>query len=309
MVSHQHSTLTKEGPLDDLAFSLGTICRHNRDGSEMTRAQRAQGLAMMAGALRDLGYRLPDARSLKPKHVEALLSTWRAEGISDATMKNRMSWLRWWAEKVQKPGLIPRDNGALGLADKVTFKGPRAEATGGDRMGALPERMQLAIRLQMAFGLRLEESLKLRPARADLGDRLALAPAWCKGGRPRDVPVINADQRALLDRLHQVCGGGSLIPAQHTFISFRKAFEKATLEAGIRNVHKHRHWYAQRRYEALSGFPCPAAGGPTHDGLTRAEQARLDAARLTVSRELGHNRIDVTDAYLGPRRAPRKAAA
>ena len=295
--------------MEDLTFSLRTLCRHNRDGSEMTRAQRAQGLAMIAGTLDGLGYKLPDARSLKPKHVAALLAAWRREGISDATMKNRMSWVRWWGEKIQKPGLIPRDNTVLGLAEKPTFKGPRAAATPADRLDVLPERMQLAIRLQMAFGLRLEESLKFRPKVADLGDRLALAPAWCKGGRPREVPITDAEQRQLLDQVHRVCGGGSLIPEAQSFIAFRKAFEKATLEAGIRNVHKHRHLYAQRRYEALAGLACPAAGGLSHDTLSPAERARLDAVRMTVSEELGHSRINVTDAYLGPRWAPRRAAA
>jgi hypothetical protein len=35
--------------------------------------------------------------------------------------------------------------------------------------------------------------------------------------------------------------------------------------------------------------------------MTATERARCDAVRLEVSRELGHNRIDVTNAYLGPR--------
>ena len=45
----------------------------------------------------------------------------------------------------------------------------------------------------------------------------------------------------------------------------------------------------------------PAEGGPTYDRLSVASRTALDAVRLTVSRELGHNRLDVTDAYLGRR--------
>jgi hypothetical protein len=35
--------------------------------------------------------------------------------------------------------------------------------------------------------------------------------------------------------------------------------------------------------------------------MTKAERAADYRARLAVSRELGHNRIEITDAYLGGR--------
>ena len=294
--------------MNDLAYSLRTLCQHAPDGSWATRHQRQSGLIAIAGELRRLGFKMPDARSLKPKHVQALVAHWRASGISDATVKNRMGWIRWWALRTGKPGLIPRDNASLGIKEKTTFKGHRAEATDADKRAALPERMQLAIRLQMAFGLRLEESLKFRVAVADHQTYISLAPTWCKGKRSRMVPVSHDRQRDLLDDLHRVCGDGSVIPTGTSYITFRKEFEHAALAAGITNMHKHRHWHACWRYRTLSGVQAPAEGGPTHDQLTPAERTRLDEVRLQVSRELGHNRIDVTDAYLGGR-WPKKGAA
>ena len=294
--------------MNDLAYSLRTLCQHAPDGSWATRHQRQSGLIAIAGELRRLGFKMPDARSLKPKHVQALVAHWRASGISDATVKNRMGWIRWWALRTGKPGLIPRDNASLGIKEKTTFKGHRAEATDADKRAALPERMQLAIRLQMAFGLRLEESLKFRVAVADHQTYISLAPTWCKGKRSRMVPVSHDRQRDLLDDLHRVCGDGSVIPTGTSYITFRKEFEHAALAAGITNMHKHWHWHACWRYRTLSGVQAPAEGGPTHDQLTPAERTRLDEVRLQVSRELGHNRIDVTDAYLGGR-WPKKGAA
>jgi hypothetical protein len=108
--------------LDDLAYSLRTLCEHNQDGAYMTRAQRKRGLLMIADELKALGYRLPNARAIKPKHVSALIASWRGRSVSDATLKNRMGWVRWWAMKSGKPGLFPRDNGELGIAEKTTFK-------------------------------------------------------------------------------------------------------------------------------------------------------------------------------------------
>ncbi|WP_407052103.1 phage integrase N-terminal domain-containing protein [Methyloraptor flagellatus] len=294
--------------MDALQMSLRTLCAHNADGSRMTQAQRFAGLLALADDLRSLGYRLPDAQSLKPKHVGVLVESWKQQGLSDGTIKNRMSWVRWVAMKTRKPGLIPQDNAELGLADKPVFKGARADTTTRARMTALPERMQLALRLQMAFGLRLEESLKFRVADADKGTAVTLTGSWCKGGRARTIPVTHDRQRDLLDELHTFCGGGSLVPAAMSYRAFRRAVERATLKAGITNVHKHRHWYACWRFRTLSGIKPPVEGGPSHDRLPPAEQARLDAIRMEISRELGHGRIQVTDAYLGRRWPPREAA-
>lgn len=277
------------------------MCLRNADGSRTTQAQRFAGLQMIANDLRAIGYRLPGAHCLKPKHVAALVASWKGRGLSDATIKNRMSWVRWWADKTRKPGLVSRDNAALGLARKLVFKGRRAEATTKERRGVLPERMQLAIRLQMAFGLRLEESLKFRVAWADRGNAITLKGSWCKGGRERTIPITHDRQRALLDDLHRVCGDEAIIPSAASYKIFRKAFERAALEAGISNMHKHRHWYACWRYRTLTGLKPPAEGGPSHNLLRLAERTRLDGARLQISHELGHGRVEVTDAYLGPR--------
>ncbi|WP_183042026.1 hypothetical protein [Rhizobium sp. AG855] len=40
------------------------------------------------------------------------------------------------------------------------------------------------------------------------------------------------------------------------------------------------------------------------DTMTPAQAARDRAARLEISHELGHGRLDVTDTYLGRRFAP-----
>ncbi len=66
---------------------------------------------------RTLNFRLPHERSLKPKHVEALVRHWQ-DTVSVATQKNRLAVLRWWAEKVGKRNIIPATNAALGLGKK-----------------------------------------------------------------------------------------------------------------------------------------------------------------------------------------------
>ena len=84
----------------DLNHQLKALCRRNRDGSFGTGDDRWHMLRLMATQLHELGYQKMQATSLKPKHVEALISRWREQGISIGTLKNRLSVLRWWAGKV-----------------------------------------------------------------------------------------------------------------------------------------------------------------------------------------------------------------
>lgn len=289
--------------MDALAYDLKNLTAHSGDGSFLTRKQRHRGLQLVARELAALGYKLPSARSLKPKHITALVESWKAADLNAGTLRNRMSWLRWWGEQVRKTSVLPRDNATLGIEARTTWKGDRtANMTTRNDIAALPDEwMRLAVRLQLGFGLRLEESLKLRPDTADKGGFIALQASWCKGGRARAVPLTIDRQRDLLDEAHAACGGRSIIPPEMSYIQARKALEKATAALGIRNMHRHRHWYAQRRYEALAGFPCPAKGGKAAGTMSPAERAADYRARMTVSRELGHNRLSITDAYLGPR--------
>lgn len=45
----------------------------------------------------ELGFHQMRASSLKPKHVEALLTHWRNQRLSVGTLKSRMAQLRWWS--------------------------------------------------------------------------------------------------------------------------------------------------------------------------------------------------------------------
>lgn len=64
-------------------------------------------------------------------------------------------------------------------------------------------------------------------------------------------------------------------------------------------MHGLRHAYAQDRYQELTGWKCSAANGPVARELTPEQRERDREARLTISRELGHEREQVTAAYLG----------
>lgn len=284
--------------MDALAFDLKNICDHNRDGSHATQANRRRNLAQAAAILKSHGYKLPSARSIKPKHVMCVVTDLQEQGAGAGRLKNMASALRYWAGKVNKASIIPRDNTELGIAERKSSDGNRAQKLDMGKVQNLPcKRMQMSLRLASAFGLRLEEAIKIKPDQADQGGKLVLQASWTKGGRAREIPIHTAKHRALLDEAKALAGKGSLIPSDKSYIQHRKALEHQTLKAGLTNLHGLRHNYAQWRYSELTGWKCPKAGGPKK--LT-AEQREIDRmARQQISRELGHERLDITKVYLG----------
>ena len=94
--------------MKDLNHQLMKLCRQNRDGSFSTQATRSRILDLAANQLHELGFRQMKPTSIKPKHVNALIARWREQGISIGTLKNRLSALRWWAQKVNRESIMLR---------------------------------------------------------------------------------------------------------------------------------------------------------------------------------------------------------
>ena len=157
----------------------------------------------------------------------------------------------------------------------------------------------MSLRLQAAFGLRREESIKIKPEWADRGNTLALKDTWTKGGRAREIPIRNEEQRRLLDEAKALAGRGSLIPAGWTYVEQLRRFEHQCAAAGIHRIHGHRHQYAQIRYREITGWLAPAAGGPRSRELTPSQRLLDREARIMISAELGHEREQISAVYLG----------
>lgn len=242
-----------------------------------------------------------NTHSLKRKHVVALIRHWEERGLSPRSQANRMSFIRWWATKVGRAHLLDSTNAAFGLygtAHKALQS--KAWTITPDQLQLVGDPyIQLSIRMQQAFGLRREEAMKFNPSYADHIDYISLKGSWAKGGRPRSVPLTTPDQRPLLDALRAFVADKSLIPSEKSYIQQLHKYEQSASQAKLKNLHGLRHAYAQRRYLMLTGWPCPFQNGKTKKQMTSAERDLDQSARLQVSQELGHGRIEITSVYLG----------
>ena len=80
---------------------------------------------------------------------------------------------------------------------------------------------QMSLRLQAAFGLRREASIKIVPAWADRGDTLVLKASWNKGGREIRIPIRTPAQRQLLE---EAKGKSLVAPGYATYRDYLQHF-------------------------------------------------------------------------------------
>ena len=290
-----------------LEYQFNQMCNKHRDGSHATQANRKAMLKMIAEQLKSCGYNTHrmTPNDLKGRHVNKLLELWRKDGVSTGTIKNRMVVLRWWAKKVGNSGAV-QSNDTYNIEKRVYVTNRDKSVSLKDLdLSKIDENIAQSLRLQDAFGLRREESMKFQPEFAldgqwiDNAKYIVLKPTWTKGNRGRTIPISNENQRKELRKAYALAqkNGGSMIPKEKSYKTHLASFERVTSALGVGQTHGLRHGYAQTRYRELMGFDCPAVGGPR--SLTADEIAKDKEIRMLISEELGHGRIGVTSIYLG----------
>ena len=290
-----------------IEFELKKMCREHRVDGRTTQSDRMELAATVARDLDACGYRRFSrqrncSRKLKDKHVRGLVEHWTGKGLSPGTINNRLAFLRHVCDWTGRGGVMSKKNADYHNGRRVREATvSKAAYVGPEVLGRIRNRYaQASLRLQVAFGLRRKEALMIQPDWADRGNRIVLHDTWTKGGRQREIPLTTPAQRQALDHAKAVAGKGSMIPPSLSYKGWRDGLWQAACKSiGLTGTHGFRHAYAQDRYEALAGFPCPVRGGPKRDAMT-AEQLQLDEwARSRVSAELGHGRHRVTNWYLG----------
>ena len=274
---------------------LENILQHNRDGSYGTQAARADVLHQLINDLHQHGYSAFKLDKIGSRHIEAAVKDWQSKGLSNATMANRLSHLRWLSQKLNKQNIVPRTNKELGIGRRsfVAAIDKSNELPGQQAMRNFTDREQLSMQLARTFGLRREESMKFNVNQADKGNKIELKGSWCKGGRPRSLKVRTQQQRTLLNKIKALTPRGSLIEKDKTYIQAVKIFEKHCQDNQLR-MHGLRHAYALDRYKELTGRNAPVRS----DEPTPRDQIDL-AARAVIAKELGYNSSRISSRLIG----------
>jgi len=281
-------------------YSIYSLMMQHKDQMSFeTRHGMTQRLTAMAKELQEEGFILRHIKGLKQKHIETLVNHWKLKDLSPATLKNRMSDLRFVC-RAQGRANVVKSNDDYGIQHRTYVPTQSKAIFKADFSAISDSHLRLSLELQQAFGLRREECLKLMPHLADKGDYLWLKGSWTKGNIERQIPILTAEQRALLDQAKAlVKPEHSLIPQDKNYIQQRHAYHRETRALGLKNLHGLRHAYAQNRYETLTGNKPPILGGKTRAEMNSNERKCDLNARTRISHELGHSRSAITKIYVG----------
>lgn len=171
-------------------------------------------------------------------------------------------------------------------------------------------RVAAIVGLTRACGMRLREAILADLPR--LKREILIAGKFniqngTKGGRsgafaPRWI-LATEDARTAIDYAIEVSPRGSrnLLSTTETYKEFLYKQVNSARETlhwnAIKGFHELRAAYSCSRFEQITGYPAPVISKRIH--LNPADKKIDKSARIIISRELGHNRIEVTNSYLG----------
>lgn len=103
-----------------------------------------------------------------------MVNHYQSENLAVGTLKNRLSVLRWWANKLGRSQVVASTNEHYGIgARQLVAKASKAKILEPEKHHQISCRyIQISLALQAVFGLRLEESIKFQLRIADKQDHI-----------------------------------------------------------------------------------------------------------------------------------------
>jgi integrase len=279
--------------------------------SVKTQGYRLQKLCRSFVELRENGFALQSPYSFKEKHIGFLVKLWVGKKQSAGTIENKMTYFRAFASWINKPNLVgtvadyvDRKEHALvrsysALEDK-SWEGNHVDAIAKfNEIAQTDPVVAMQLKLQAAFGLRVEESFLLRPKEPVRRDGLLSVTRGTKGGRDRVVPMEL--QKTVLKEAMQYCNTltGSTIPDGYTKTQWKNHYYDVLKRHGVTKAglgvtsHGLRHQFLQQMYEQLTGVAAPVKG----TGEKADIKVHREAMRQVVA-AAGHSRPRKANAYL-----------
>ncbi|TYB81852.1 MAG: hypothetical protein FXF54_14445 [Kosmotoga sp.] len=295
-----------------------------KSGNEETMQKMAQAVRMLADFAKD-EYNLKNIAKLERSHMEDfanyLLEKVDGNEISTGHTANIISSLNSMFNYFYKDDLklsareygLSRGKQFSGVDKSVSddlhnkfvdFLMDKFTDSGDSRYEAL----RLQVELQRNAGLRFKESALFSGRELGRNGELSISKGT-KGGQPRTFNATDK-QKELISSIKVFRKESnftkSLIPNNMSFKEWRHFAYYATKEFNNKNntqynFHGERHHYAQNRYKELMGHEPPVKGMDSKEIPVKEENSSEIEyqARMQISEELGHHRLDITSHYLG----------
>jgi integrase len=281
-----------------------------------TQERRLYSIFRTIEEIRELGYKIESPYSLTGKHFEVVVKRWVKEEQSIGTMQTKLSHLKAFAHWMGKVSVVkslydyvPKEE--LGETRKyVTTTDKSWDANGIDALTKIAEiekddeHVAIQLKLQAAFGMRIEESFSLpvektiREMLKKRGGRIVVDKGT-KGGRSREVPV-QLQMHVLTAALKYAnARTGSTTPDGYTIRRWREHYNWVMRKHGITKrglgitSHGLRHEWLQAYYKTLTGFDAPIKGSDDRPDIETHREAMKEAIEA-----VGHSKPSKTGMYL-----------
>jgi integrase len=273
-----------------------------------------------------------DPRSFSGRHVEFLFQHYECrarEGtLGASTLQKYHSNLSTFASWIGKPALVKPIGAYISeptlysrryvATESKTWRSHGVDAGSVvDAIAACDEHAAAAVELMHRFGFRFKEAVMFRPhvdvvTAAQAGVSSGEATHYIrlhrgtKGGRLRHVAVDTPERIAAIERARRVAVGenDSISDPKRTLVQAISHLRYVMAKFGLTKhglgvtPHGLRHQYAADEYRDLTGEAPPVEGGPA------PPHALALQARTEISKQLGHARLQITNAYIGSIRRP-----
>lgn len=287
---------------ENLEKQVNSVFKHNRQGSYKTKEKYQNDTKQFAKFLAK-EFRLQNMRNIGDKHLEKYIHYMQEQKLAPSTIKDRLAAVRFFHDKLDRTKHILSQNQKFEL-ERRRFGGVNrawrdseyksflklCELRGNDRMASIAV-------LARNEGLRIHETLKIDRNAVEKALRTGELTVKGKGGKVRNVPLLQESREILRERMQEVERGQKLfvqtgekthlvIKQCQNFINRnREHFQEErsreqTNEIERITFHGLRHAYAQDRFEEFK-----------NQGMNDFE------ARVALSNLLGHERDDVTRIY------------
>lgn len=300
-----------------------------REVSEKTRTTFGEVMHRWVDDVKVVNCRIQNIDELRRVHALRVLKYYADRGHSAGWLQTQTSYMRRFFALTGRPEVLPVGREWLELVSKAGIDTARlerhqiaAESKSWQELGVDPLKLIEAIRqqfpiiavlmeLQIAFGLRLNESMQFEPFQCDAGTKV-LVIRGTKGGRPRTVDLdpdaaIAAWQRDILNRAAEIARqhkkrrvaipGLTLAQSRNHYMYVMRKFGITKSALGVTS-HGLRHGFAAARFKTVSGLPAPVEG-KLPSAVYRQNASSLGEAAQHVTEQLGHARRSITGAYLG----------
>lgn len=295
------------------------LFKHTRSGSYATRDRYLKSCKVFISFL-DEKYHMKNLRNLQAKHLVGFVDSRLEDGISHKTIKNDLAAIRYLHDMIPSAKYNLPSNQQLKKDYDIYLE--KTIAINGDRSWTEEEyiNMQHLLTKQSSnspvaaitsdimviartMGLRVSEAVCMRRSQAEQAIRTGIyeVQGEAKNGMHRSVPLSPEVHELLLEKLPSVKRGSRV---------FIQEGEKAHLVVNRIEQHLKRHREAAETLDGLfrRGTVNAPMSALTFHGLRynyvqdrmNEEQASgltWNEAAAIVTKEVGHNRIDVIKVY------------